>query len=207
MKYWCCLHKIIFIALAFLLLQSCHSVEKLPPLASDAVILAFGDSITYGTGAATGESYPAVLERLAGRRVVNAGVPGEVTAEGLARLPGVLEQERPALMILCLGGNDLLRHLDRQQAADNLRAMVRLAQERGVAVVLVAVPDINLTLSPPAFYGEIAREFKIPCEEKALSRILGKHSLKSDHIHPNGAGYAQLAQALADLLQRSGALP
>lgn len=207
MKYLRFPGKGIFVAMALMLLQACHSVEKLPPLASDAVILAFGDSITYGTGAAPGESYPAVLERLIGRRVVNAGVPGEVTAEGLARLPGVLEQERPALMILCLGGNDLLRHLDRQQAADNLRAMVRLAQERGVAVVLIAVPDINLTLSPPPFYGEIAREFKIPCEEKALPRILGKHSLKSDHIHPNGAGYAKLAQALADLLKRSGALP
>ena len=196
----------VFIAMTVLLLQACPDEEKLPPLASDAVILAFGDSITFGYGAAPGESYPAGLERMIGRHVVNAGVPGEVTADGLTRLPGVLEREKPALMILCLGGNDLLRHLDQRLAADNLRAMVRLALEHGVSVVLIAVPAFNLTLSPPPFYDEMAKEFKIPCERKALPRILGKRSLKADQIHPNAAGYQQLAEALSSLLKKSGAL-
>lgn len=197
----------MILLLLLFLLPACSSVEKLPPLPQDAVILAFGDSITFGAGAAAGESYPAVLERLTGRRVVNAGVPGEVTADGLGRLPEVLERERPALVILCHGGNDLLRHLDRRQAVDNLRAMIRLARERGVAVALVAVPAPDLSMSPPPFYDEVAREFGIPCERKALTRILGKRSLKSDMIHPNAAGYRKLAEDLASLLKRSGALP
>jgi len=188
------------------LLLACSPAAKLPVLAPDAAILAFGDSITAGTGAGEGESYPAVLANLIGRRVVNAGVPGEVTAEGLARLPEVLEREKPALLILCHGGNDLLRHLDQRQAADNLRAMIRLAQARGVAVVLASVPSPDLSMSPPPFYDEVAKEFGVPCERKALARILGKRSLKSDYIHPNAAGYRQLAEALLALLKKSGAL-
>lgn len=112
------------------LLTACSSDAKSSRLAGDAVILAFGDSLTFGTGASPAESYPAVLESLVGRRVVNSGVPGEVTADGLSRLPEVLEKEKPALMILCHGGNDLLRRLDQRQTAKNLRKMIRLAQKR-----------------------------------------------------------------------------
>lgn len=118
------------------------------------------------------------------------------------RLPGEAHIGRAAL---CLGCNDLLRRLDRSQTADNLRAMIRLARERGVAVVLVAAPD--LSLSPPPFYDEVARELKVPCERKVLTKVLGKRSLKSEMIHPNTAGYRKLAEALAGLLKRSGALP
>lgn len=196
----------ITLFVAACLLFACSPSDRLPLLPSDGVILAFGDSITYGTGASPGESYPAVLGTLTGRRVVNAGVPGEVTAEGVARLAEVLGREQPALMILCHGGNDLLRHMDRREAADNLRAMVRMARERGVAVVLVSVPAPDLSLSPPEFYADIAREFRIPCERRVLRRILREGSLKADHIHPNAAGYRLFAEALAGLLEKKGAL-
>jgi acyl-CoA thioesterase-1 len=196
-----------FIAAVIMFLScGCSSAPQLPRLPADGVVLAFGDSITFGTGANREESYPAVLAQLIGRTVVNAGVPGEVTAEGVARLPGVLDRERPALVVLCHGGNDLLRRLDGGETAANLRAMVRMARERGIAVVLVGVPAPGLSLSPPKFYREVADEFSIPCDGKTLPRILGKGSLKSDYIHPNAAGYRQLAESLAKLLARSGAV-
>jgi acyl-CoA thioesterase-1 len=187
-------------------LVACTASPRLAALPPDAVVLAFGDSITYGTGASPDESYPAVLARLTGRTVINAGVPGEVTAEGLARLPGTLEKYHPALMILCLGGNDFLRRLDERQAADNLRGMVKLAREKGVAVVLLGEPKLGLDPAPPAWYREIAREFDAPYEGKALQRILTKKALKSDYIHPNAEGYRVLAEGIAALLKKSGAL-
>jgi len=187
-------------------LPACVSEAGLPLLAKDAVILAFGDSLTFGTGAAPAESYPAVLERLVGKRVVNEGVPGEISGEGLARLPDVLKREKPALLILCHGANDLLRGLNKQQAAGNLRAMIRLAREKGAAVVLVAVPLPGLALSPAPLYREIAAEMKLPLEEKALITVLSNRNLLSDPIHPNAAGYRLLAEAIASLLKRSGAV-
>jgi len=193
--------------LGVLVLASCSAGKpKLTHLAPDAVVLAFGDSITYGTGASPEESYPAVLARITGKTVINAGVPGEVTAEGLARLPGVLDRYRPALMVLCLGGNDFLHRLDERQVADNLREMVRMARGRGVEVVLLGVPKLGLDPSPPSLYRQIARELDIPCEGNALKRILTKNSLKADFIHPNAQGYRIFAEAIADLLRKHGAL-
>lgn len=189
-----------------LVAAACSKTPQLPPLAADATILAFGDSLTAGTGAGDGESYPAVLARLTGRNVLNAGVPGEVSGSGLQRLAGLLEREQPALLVLCHGGNDLLARHDPRLIADNLRAMLRAAAERGVPVLLVAVPSPDIMLEPPPLYEGLAREFRIPLERRALAHILGKSALKSDHVHPNAAGYRLLAEAVADLLKKSGAL-
>lgn len=197
----------LLLGLTLLQLSACSSGPALPPLAADAVLLAYGDSLTYGTGAEPEQSYPAVLSKLIGRRVVNAGVPGEVTAEGLARLPETLERVKPSLVILCHGANDLMQGMDQRRTADNLRAMLALIRERGASAVLVSVPAIGLSLSPPPFYGQVAGEAGIPCEGKVLPRIMGTRSLKSDIVHPNGAGYRAMAEAFANLLRRSGALP
>jgi acyl-CoA thioesterase I len=201
-----CLCTVLFCAALLLLPAACSSAPQLQLLAADAVILAFGDSLTAGTGAGETESYPAVLARLTGRVVVNAGVPGEFSAAGVQRLPELLEREHPALLIICHGGNDLLAHQNHPQIADNLRAMIRIAGERGVPVLLVAVPSPDLSLKPPPLYEELSREFHIPIEQKGLAHILGKGSLKSDYIHPNAAGYRMLAEDVARLLKKSGAL-
>src|SRR3990172_4112015 len=189
------------------LLAACGTkTPTLPKLGTDAVVLAFGDSITFGTGAGENQSYPAVLEGLIGRKVHSAGVPGEVSAKGLARLPSALDYYKPQLLILCSGGNDFLRKLGRRQTAENLRAMVRTARDKGVAVRLIAVPEPGLMPSPPDFYRDIAKEFSIPYEDGALKKILRDNELKSDLIHPNAKGYARLAEAVAGVLKQAGAL-
>lgn len=181
------------------------SAPKLAKLPADAVVLAFGDSLTFGTGATPETAYPAVLEQLIGRKVWSAGVPGEVSAAGLARLPSALDYYQPRLLILCHGGNDFLRKLGDAQAAENLRGMIRLAKQRGIDVVLIAVPKPGLFPSPPDFYAEIAKEFRLPYEDAALKTILRDNELKSDLAHPNAKGYAKLAEAVAALLKKSGA--
>jgi acyl-CoA thioesterase I len=178
----------------------------LPRLGADDVVLAFGDSITYGTGAGPDESYPKVLAQLIGRRVVGAGVPGEVTANGLQRLPEVLDDVKPKILLLCLGGNDMLRKVEPVAIEANLRTMVRIAGDRGIAVVLIAVPKPALFGGNAAFYQTIARENDLPLESKILKDVLFDNEFKADTIHPNAKGYRRLAEAIAALLRRTGAV-
>ncbi len=193
-------------AFIFLLIWGCGERPKLERLPADAVVLAFGDSLTFGTGAAEDESYPAQLEKLIGRRVVRAGVPGEVSAQALARLPAALDEHAPRLVLLCIGGNDFLRRLGKEQAERNLREMVKLAKSRGAAVLLIGAPEPGFTVTPPEFYAGVAKDFKLPYEESVIGQVLRDASLKSDPIHPNARGYRVIAERLAETLKKSGAL-
>lgn len=178
----------------------------LSPLEPEARVLAFGNSLTYGTGAPRAQSYPTQLARRIDRTVVNAGIPGETSAQGLMRLEQVLAAQPYDLMILTHGGNDILRNMDMESLKENLSGMIEMAREQGVEVVLVGVPAKNLRLSVPEVYGELAQEYGLALEAEALPDILSNARLKADPIHPNAAGYAELAQRLHRLLQAAGAL-
>ena len=201
------IHLLIFATLLLFACACSDNTPKLPKLANDATILAFGDSLTYGSGAPEDKSYPAFLQRLTGRQVINAGNPGEVSRDGLNRLSELLEQIQPDLLVLCHGGNDLLRQYDLAETKSNVQQMVRLAQQQGIGVILLGVPKPKLFLMQSApFYREIAEEFKIPLETDIVPTVVGDSSLKSDAIHPNARGYQLIGEAVYKLLQKTGAL-
>lgn len=171
-------------------------------LRSDAVILAFGDSLTYGNGASFKESYPSVLARRIERKVINAGIPGELSSDALARLPAELEKHHPDILILCHGGNDLLQKKDETALRRNLEAMVDFAQTRHIDVILIAVPEFGLLyLTPHPLYKEIAGQYQLPIENDILSDLLHDNRYKSDLIHPNAAGYEKMAEALEKIMR------
>lgn len=184
--------------------------EKTPQLnrlSSNAVIVAFGDSLTYGTGAKDQETYPAQLEKLTGLQVINEGVPGEVSEQGRSRLPSVLDEYQPELLILCHGGNDMLRKKNIKSLADNLTAMVSEAHQRGIQVIMIGVPEPALFLLKSApLYEEVASQKNVPIDSVTLPEIESHNDLKSDTIHPNAAGYRKLAEAVAKLLKKAGAI-
>ncbi len=183
------------------------ATAQLAPLAADARILAFGDSLTFGTGAAPDESYPAQLGRLLGREIAGSGVPGETSEQGLARLPRELDRVDPDLVLLCLGGNDFLRGFDAARTEENLARMIEVMQQRGIAVVLVGVPRFNLmSLRGADLYARLAERYRVPLENDAIAEVLSESELRFDPIHPNARGYHQIAAAIRDLLRGAGAL-
>ena len=197
----------LFYILFCLLIAGCsQSQPDIELLTDDAVILAFGDSLTAGTGVKKVDSYPSVLATLSGLKVINAGIPGEISKKGLQRLPGLLDKHRPELLILCHGGNDLLRKLDKKKLKSNLKAMIKAAHSRGIAVLMIGIPEPGVFLSGAEFYQEIADEFNVPVEMDVLADVLGDGSLKSDAFHPNEGGYRQIGEVVYQLLLDVGAL-
>ena len=198
----------LLLLLAFVYaLAGCGSdTRTLTALAPGSRILAFGDSLTYGTGAPAA-AYPLQLSRAIGFDVVNAGRPGEVSADGARRLPGLLAARRPALVILIHGGNDTLRRVAQTETAHNIERMIEAARAHGAAVVLFAVPGANITLSPPDYYAEIAERMDVPIDLDTLPTLMRDRRLKSDAVHFNAQGYEALADAARRLLIESGALP
>ena len=199
-----------WLGLAWLLLGAACAGDpepRLAPLAPDAAILAFGDSLTAGYGVAEDESYPAQLDRLLTQRVTRSGVSGETTEQGLRRLPGELERHRPDLLLLCLGGNDFLRRRDAARTEADLARMIELAREARVPVVLLGVPKPNLLLGGGAeLYARLAVSYQLPLENEVIASVLADADLRSDRIHPNARGYERIAHGVRDLLRKAGAI-
>ena len=167
-----------------------------------ATVLALGDSITFGTGTTPDKSYPAVLAQLTGWIVVNAGVPGDVSAQALERLPALLQEHKPALVLVSIGGNDLLRRVNEASVRANIRSICQQALASGAQVLLIAVPKpalssvITGSLTDHVMYAELAEELKIPSQRQGWSEVLADERLRSDQIHPNAEGYALFARSL-----------
>ena len=192
--------------LLLLFLTACGNSQQFAPLPDDAVILAFGDSLTYGTGANKGESYPAVLESSVNRKVINAGVPGELSTQGLRRLPKLLDKYQPDLLILCHGGNDILQRENLAEAEANIRQMILLAEDRNIPVILLGVPKPGLFLNDADLYNNIADNTEVTFIPNLIAKILSDASMKSDPVHPNNNGYSKMAFILANTLKNNGAL-
>ena len=187
-----------------LLLSSCGDA-RLQALSEGDVIVAFGDSLTAGKGVTQDEAYPAVLGELTGYQVINAGISGETTHEGLLRLESVLDEENPALLILFEGGNDILQNKNLSQTKANLNDMILIAKEKNIQVALVGVPQKAIFSKSAKLYNELADLHKLPIENKIVASLLRKPAMKSDSVHFNSKGYRALAQSVAQMLDEGGA--
>ena len=162
-------------------------------------LVCFGDSLTYGTGAAKGMDYPSQLSRLLGEPVVNLGVPGDTTAGALARIDQVLELE-PRVAFLTLGGNDLKNGVAKETAFANLRVIVEKLQQAGALVVIGGIQIPMLGRGYGDAYQQLARETGSLLLDNVFDGIMGDSGLMSDRIHPNDKGYAILARRFHELV-------
>jgi len=196
----------VFLVVIFSIALIGCSSPKLDLIESDGVILAFGDSLTVGVGTTRQNSYPSVLGDLSGLNIINSGVSGETSDIGLKRLPNELDRVFPDLLIIIEGGNDILQNRGHSEIKKNIAAMIELAKNRGVPVVLIGIPEKNLFSSSAPFYKELADQYQLVFDDSLISSLQRSPQLKSDYIHFNKEGYRKMAEAVYELLQDNGAL-
>lgn len=157
-------------------------------------IICFGDSITFGYGVETKEAYPAALEKMTHKPVINAGIDGDTSTEAAKRLESDVLSRDPYLVIIEFGGNDFLRKVPTKVTVDNIRIMVDKIQARGA---MVAIADISAGLLMRDYhrpYRKIAREKGAIFIPSIMSGIITNPKMKSDFFHPNVTGYKLIAE-------------
>ena len=172
-----------------------------PAMAADKFVLAFGDSLTAGYGLKPGEGFAPQLEAALRRsgtpaRVYNAGVSGDTTAQGRARLGFVLGtlKTKPDLVILQLGANDMLRAIDPAQTEANLNAMLTELKKRGITVLIagmLATPNLGKAYQArfDPIYTKLARSYRAPLYPFFMRGVAGNRTLQlSDGLHPTAKG-------------------
>jgi acyl-CoA thioesterase I len=195
-----------------LALTACGDPLRFDALPADAVVLAFGDSVTFGQGAARGEDYPTQLAAITGWQVRNAGIPGETAREAALRIDGALAKAGPALVLVEIGGNDFLRGRSGADVKADLRTIMESVRAAGAIPVLVSVPQFSVIgavtgrLGDSPIYAEIGEEQHVLVIEAVFAGVLSETALRSDPIHPNAKGYRKFADGVAQALEDAGLL-
>jgi len=172
-------------------------VNKIP---IGETIVAFGDSLTYGTGAPNDQSYPMQLSQLIGEEVINLGVPGDTSANALIRVTDVLAKN-PRIVILTIGGNDLKNGIEKKIAFKNIKNIITALQDNGA---LVIIGGIDIPLFGRGFgsgYRNLAKDTGSLLVPNVLKDIIGKPELMSDSIHPNSKGYQIMAERFHEAMK------
>ena len=162
-------------------------------------IVAFGDSLVKGIGATSGNNFVDILEEKSGKEIINMGVSGNTTADGLRRIEDVAN-ENPKVVIILLGGNDALRKVPADETFENLREIIRNIHNSGSAVILVGIQSGILGDQYKARFKDLAKEENVGFVPDILDGLFGKSEYMSDPIHPNNAGYAIIADRILPVL-------
>lgn len=162
-------------------------------------IVCLGDSITFGVGAEPGQPFPAVLAAKLNREVINEGVSGDTTEDGLARVDQALAHN-PWMVIVELGGNDILQRVPPERTEAALRRLLDRLLAARVVPVLVEL-EVPFAGRYSDVFERVEDDYDVPVVEDALRKILLDPALKADEIHPNAEGHAKLAEAVAEVVE------
>jgi lysophospholipase L1-like esterase len=159
----------------------------------DGVFTAFGDSLVQGVGSEKGGGFVSVLEQKIGKKIINAGISGNTTEDGLARLDKDVLSKKPTLVFVLLGGNDFLRRLPKEKIFVNLKEIILRIQKEGSAVVLLGVQGGIFSDGYNANFETLARETGSIYVSNVLEGLIGNDVYMHDITHPNDVGYGVIS--------------
>jgi lysophospholipase L1-like esterase len=199
-RWWLVAAAVIAVAAAWFWFAGPAADGPARPTAGDRVI-AFGDSLIQGVGASPGRDLVSVLSRRLNVPIVNAGQSGDTTRAALARLDRAVLSRRPRVVLVLIGGNDILRRVPRQEMFENLETIVSRIRARGAAVVLASVEIGFFTRSDSVAYDALAARTSAALVPDILGGVWGRRNLMSDGIHPNDRGYEVMADRIEPVLR------
>jgi acyl-CoA thioesterase-1 len=168
------------------LLSNNDPIRNTPP--KNQTIVALGDSLISGVGSTEGNDLVSVLSREIDREIINLGVSGDTTEQGLARIDQVRRYD-PGIVIILLGGNDFLRRVPIDETRQNLATIIETLQSDGAAILLLGVRGGLLTDSYDDMYQDLADTYETGYVDDVLGGLITNAEFMSDAIHPNDEGY------------------
>jgi acyl-CoA thioesterase I len=163
-------------------------------------IIAFGDSLVSGVGSSEDNDFVSVLSRKIGQPIINMGMPGETTKDGVKRI-NAINDYKPKVVLVLLGGNDALQRIEPEATFANLRTIVNEVHARGAIVVLIGVRGGILNDRYPGAFEALSRELDTAYVPDILDGLFGDQRYMSDAVHPNDAGYAIVAERVYRVLE------
>ncbi len=185
---------VIFLIGIYFLLGSDPEIKNYPSQGTD--VIAFGDSLVEGVGASSDSTnFVSLLSKKVGRPIVNLGISGNTTADGMARLRE-LDDYKPKVVLLLLGGNDYLKKIPIETTFQNLGKIIENIQSRGAVVVLLGVRGGLLSDKFDERFEDLADKYNTVYVSNVLSGLLTNQEYMSDAIHPNDLGYQRIADRI-----------
>lgn len=170
------------------------------PSSKTGPIVAFGDSLVFGTGATTPGGFVSMLSEKLNTKIINEGVPGNTTADARERIDTILSHD-PKIVILLIGGNDYLRNIPESTTEENISFIISRLHQQGIIVVLLGVRGGLLTDTFDDMFTRLAKKHQTAFVKNVLAGIITKREYMSDAIHPNEKGYELIAERVSEEIE------
>ncbi len=164
-------------------------------------VIIFGDSLAFGTGSTNGNDMASLLSKEIGSSIINMGVPGETSTQGLARVSSVVEQN-PKVVLVLFGGNDFLQKIPSSVTFNNIDTIVTEIQKSGAVVVLLGIQGGVFNDPYDTEFEKIVKKRGTLHVSNVLDGLIGDREFMSDAVHPNDAGYKKIVERILPVLRK-----
>lgn len=189
---------ILAIIFSYFIFKPSDKITNYPSKGTD--IVAFGDSLVQGVGATSGNDFVSNLSKRIGKPIVNLGVSGNTTRDGISRL-SELDKYNPKVVILLLGGNDYLKKVPKEETFNNLQTIINHIHKKGSVVILLGVRGGLLVDNFKDDFKKISEKNNTAFVSNVLDNLIGNNELMSDAIHPNDKGYKIISDRVYAVLK------